>query len=105
MASRSRRKAGVILKYPAVNVHVLGWKGGLARCVRILVRAGSSVEVCNRGTSDMTGYTVVFDPTDVCAGELRGVRRRERCSAADFLNSEGDIRGEGEGLEDGQVMV
>ena len=69
------------------------------------MRAGSSVEVCNRGTSDITGYTVVFDLVAAFVGELRGVRRRDRCCEADFLNSEGDTRGEGEGLEDDQDMV
>lgn len=48
---------------------------------------------------------VVFDPSETAVGEFDGVRRCERCFEADFLNSLGDARGEGEGLEDGQDMV
>jgi hypothetical protein len=48
---------------------------------------------------------VVFDPPETAVGEFDGVRRCERCFEADFLNSLGDARGEGEGLEDGQDMV
>ena len=48
---------------------------------------------------------IVLDPPKTAAGEFDGVRRCERCLEADFLNSLGDNKGEGEGLEDGQDIV
>lgn len=77
--------------------------------VRICVRAGSSVEVSRRGTQEMTGYIVVVDsPGDVLDGEFgefAGVRRGERCFDAAALNFLGDSRGDGAGLEEGQLIV
>jgi hypothetical protein len=76
--------------------------------VRRVVKAGSSVEVSRRGTSERTGYTVVEEAWGVdgnLGGELAGVKRCERCFEADFLKDLGDSRGDTAAFEDGQLMV
>jgi hypothetical protein len=90
-----------------VKVQVEGWKGGVARRVRRVVRAGSSVEVLGwrRGTRERIGWIVVFEVLEGGDGELEDVRRGARTAVAEDLNFLGFSRGDGAGLVVGQVMV
>jgi hypothetical protein len=74
-----------------VKVHDDLFRAGDERWVRMVVRAGSSVEVGRRGTRERTGYILVVVGEDVSVGgEFAGVSRCERCFDAASRYFEGE---------------
>lgn len=95
---------------------MLGCRGAWASAVRIVVRAGSSVEEGRSGTRERMGYIVVVvvvvddDGDDCCVdgaglGVFSGLSRCARCCAAAFRYFAGSSRGLGAAFVVGHAML
>ena len=105
--NRSRRNSGVMLKYPAVNVQTDPAKVLVARAVRIVRTAGSSVDLsgCKRGVNCIRGYTTVDEESESGVGVGGAWRSGRRTPAALALKADGFSKGEGAGLVVGHSIL